>query len=715
MLNGHALNKILLCASLMFLMLGPGASSAFAKSYVHYKASVDGKLKFGVKTVYYYNKPEEYWGGDGAHYVADYRVWLQRDPDHKKHDWPEYTFASTFFAKNKKNGVGLMDVVILAKNYGVPYASGDDSRLGAPIYKVRLYPLTSRTRKKLKEWPTFNSSFQGTDSRLRLPVILPVDRTPNAQGYIETDWIACPKCFATTMEGEKDTSISYADDKQLAAAKIGFPPAITSGYFSSQDFGLHWDQREDNGFGEIRRDDVFVGADAIAWAEHIGQTLKAKKARLADAPKLYAQLRDEYNEISPVGALASACPNRLNMNHRFSGAHQMSELEVEIKDIEDEYEELRQCFSDFFDGYDSSEWLETMPDFIAREAELAELAETLEADRFEISVKRAQQLVSNYLDDASEEANGQIGYRIKKAEKWQRQWERDESEAQMWASIQNSMRATADKFSRDVAQTEYEMSVRRSRMKVLTNPDARSVETLLPGATLDAKKLAAKRSKDRLEREKMERERKMAEAEAAAKAEAEGEANAGEAPDSSNNGDGENSEPQNTADNGAIAEAGKDAGSNRDEGEQEFAQAEKVELPEPEPVPEPEPAPPEPIYVYSAITAKYESEGRGTTKENLIYDMDGEVVLTDNFYRNATWCRIDTGKILVIEWTWLKGGSPSFASNYFSTPRAALDDWWQRRGETSVLNRVSDTRSELEDMSMMNEDCTEITGGFTDY
>ena len=140
-----------------------------------------------------------------------------------------------------------------------------------------------------------------------------------------------------------------------------------------------------------------------------------------------------------------------------------------------------------------------------------------------------------------------------------------------------------------------------------------------------------------------------------------------------------------------------------------------AERPEEAAEPEPAPAPPEPVYVYSAVTANYETEGRGTSKENLVYDMEGEVILTDDFYRSPVFCQVDHGSVLIVEWTWLKGGAPSFGDNYFSTPDAALDDWWRRKGETTLLNRISDTRNELEEMSTINGDCAEITGGFIDY
>ena len=687
-----------------------GGGEATAKPSQNWPASLTGSRKFGVDQFMYDKVPQENWGEDGETFAAQGRLWLYRDRYVGKSGRPEYQFFDNIYDKNAKDGVGLMDVVIIGRNFGPSYKWGEPAGFGVPIYKVRLYPFTGKTRKALQDWPAVNGAYLYSRDEtfyLQIPVVLPADRTPNAEGYIETDWIACPRCFAMTMDGEKKTNEKYDDEKQAVAAEFGDLP-LSAGLNVQI---LNWGTRTHEPYWTS--EDYLVGPEAVAWAVRVGQEMQNKKERLAGAPKLYAELIDDYNSFAPAGALAHACPNRFEQDYSLSRAHSIDELQDEIGDIEDDYKDLSACFNDFFAGYDSSEWLETMPDFIAWEAELAAQAEMPESGRFRIGEEAEQGRINKYLDQAESDANGYINWRTGKAREWQRQIDRSASEAQMWASVQKSMRATADKFSRDMAQAQYEMSVRRNEMAMMANPGARSVVTLLPGATLDVDKLNARLARDRARRERMEQHRRMMEAETAAAAAASGD-RGGPHPGGGGGPHGSSASHGGAMAASADVEMADDSYNEEMDAGDELKNA-AVERPEDVSEPEPEPAPPEPIYVYSAVTADYETEGLGMSKENLIYDMEGEVILTDNFYRSPVFCQVDYGTVLIVEWTWLKGGSPSFGDNYFSTPDAARDDWWRRKGETTILNRISDTRNELEEMSMVNGDCAEITGGFTTY
>jgi len=669
-----SLHVILLCVILaMFLPLGSawGASKRFT-------ADLTGTNKFGAPRVDWFQAPDTYWGEEGTHFVAAGRLWLYYK-SYSRNDL--YRFTDDFWDKNANPGIGLVDIVLIAKNYGLQPQAGDRENFGIPIYKVRFYPRNAKTTKFLGQWPavnTLNLTNNSGNTVFSLPLQMPVNRTVSSGGYIETDWIACPNCFGLSMDPEvKLTETKYGAREDLAG-QYGFKPK--SPYPELRPFSM--------GYGEVRfkPEEYLIGDKAVAWAKASGQTLLARRNRLSDAPRRYTELVAAYKELTPSAKLAKKCPNRITSRYSFIAAREAPELRAEIREIESDYDKLITCFDTFFKIYDSSLWLQLLPDYAAKEEDLSRVAEVRKSDRYEMTVEAEKSRINDYVSKAENDADEVITRRVNVGATWARQQEDADRKAQMYTNLQKSMKATADRFARNVEQSRYEADLRRNQMAMAANPGARSVETLTPGTTLDVAKLNADLAKQRREREAMKSQDRMAQAEA-------GTATDDDAP-------AEKAEPQKKA---AAADNAKPA-----------AKAATRPKPAETPAPKPE-TPPEPIHIYSAISADSLDEGVGTPKSNLIYDMEGTVIRVEDFYRSYKTCSIGQGRMLVIEWTYLKGGNPEFGRGYFSTaPEAAIYYWHFKKLNDAGDEQVFSKESSVKSLSK-NKDCQTFETRFIDY
>lgn len=690
-------------------------------------ASCSGnKVKTGHDAVYSDrfaagNLPGTLTLADGETLEAKDRLWVRRYPDYDPRKGQiSSTFTRTIFDYSDDDAVGLIDLYVIGRNAGLTDNSENQHHWGAPYYKVRLVPHGKKAEKFLQTasadryltWDLRNDFPLDIDvDDVVLPYRLPSDRQPGPLGYLETDWTACPRCFGLSMDGEQ------LDDPALQrlAASFGHTGAWAA---TISDSGELADKRY-----RIHADEFLVGDAAVTWAERTGTQLIAQRERIGKAPAEYRALVKAYQRGAPLAALEQACPDPLEWRINHNQLPDASAIYQEIDVMAARTERFGQCADKFLDHYDLSAWQNSLAAFDARENQLAETAEYGPGERTRMTAAAEQTRLQNYIGGVAHEFKQiERDYSRLAGQVAQREQEKARRARQIEALDQAGQRAVA-RFNANMARVQQQNAKLVAKadalrtgtppapvIPLLSGPEAvaagygtnadgsaktnrysailQGSNPSRPAATTASDNQTAE--KDSSTRASSTASRKHSTTSAASRA----------------------------SDEPATEEVSPKESAPDSPPSTETTDKSTVAAAQPAPPTTPETAttvavPDEPFFLYQAVTAKHEEEDLGDAKRNIIFDVDGQVVRSERFYRDLVFCGINHGKVLIIEWDFTGMKTPP-TDLYFDTAGGALDDWLKRYHVNEAGSALSTSADSLK-ARYGHQSCASYKSGFTDF
>ncbi|WP_152032996.1 hypothetical protein [Gallaecimonas mangrovi] len=605
---------------------------------------------------------------DGVVMVED-SLWLLRYPDyHPRHGQVNHTFEDKFLGYDDDIAIGVMKIKIIGRNASAKPIQ-NNKYWGVPYYKVAIRPFSKAVYQTLRSLPAnryLELSFIHSNEyqpSLRLPYVLPVNRSLNKDGYLETDWIACPRCFGMTLQGQqKDDPARKAQAAKVGVYRTG-GEIVRSGSL-------------DDGSSFIKQRDFLVGDAALAWAKATADKFVQQRQQLGSAPKQYQALVKRYFKGAPSTALKKACPNPLEWRLSKYNLPPVSAIGAEIGVMNRRTVSFNHCAEGFFKHYNLKPWQQSLNDYHQQEKNLAKAAAISPKARSPMTAKAEQKRLQNYVAEVNGEFNELAQTYRHLAQQKQQRIEESERKARLQAGYQAATERVLQRFNNDRARIERQQAARSQQLNALTQASkAPAIVPVLSGPEAVAAGYGTN-------------------ADGSAKV------NQYSALVNKPASTGDKKKPHAAYSTTSPKGHSKSMHADTDSSHKDASRADRK-------------APVKALFLYHAITAKEEIEDVGDTKQNSIFDVSGKVVRTQKFYRNVAHCIINHGKVLVIAWDFAGKKQPP-SKLYFDSADKALANWQKKYHYNEKEGQISGSYHRLA-MKEFNADCQGIKSHFTTF
>ncbi|MCJ2182348.1 hypothetical protein MTR62_06480 [Novosphingobium sp. 1949] len=567
---------------------------------------------------------------------------------------------------------GLVEVQLVTRDmapYDYPYpqlAFRSRTKLATryyavPVYKVRLRPWTKEALAFLKtaprryEYSVELRRFERDDfnlSRYDLLFDLPDDRTPDTQGWIETEWGTDLALFGLDEDGARVAKPRYHEIPYYAALF-----ASAEGFFDTPTGSLPsvTTVRADSSRSAYAKANFRMGPEVLPWARAAGARMAALRESLGDAPAKYAALVESYKERAPSYVLPRKCPDGFisdyTISRNWDAGTAASKAREHIPDLKADYRKFGACVDTFLSTFDYAPWMNAIAADHVQEGVLAAQAGIADNSRQLMDEANEEKRLNAYVAETSERYASKLRYLYEVIDEDARLDAEMARKSQANAAMLAAIRGAGQTMIRTLQQRNYEQEVAQQRQLALANPSIKRLAVATP-ATREylANGGAAIAERDRrLAEEKRKTEQAMAAAEEQARTQAKGAGDAMKAATA-------------TGATGATG-ASKPAAKPAERPKQATAKPAEIEAPARAPV-----------TLYSAVTANSPDEGEGDAKTNLVYEMEGEVIEVHPFYRRRAECKVDTGNVLIVKWTYTGKAEPDF-KGYYRDSLNAFQNW----------------------------------------